>query len=117
MENFVIGNVMFARQAISSILYIGKSSGKQDHYDIRHNDEHWSELFIACSVIDITNFTCILIFLYGLSGKNILEFKKNVSWISPGNLLEICWAGFVDALYTGVHTQPVMRAVPRCQPT
>jgi len=35
LENFIISNVMFARQAIFSTLYIGMSSGKQDHYDLR----------------------------------------------------------------------------------
>jgi len=34
LENFVISNVIFALQAIFSTLYIGKSSGKQDHYDL-----------------------------------------------------------------------------------
>jgi len=31
LENFVVSNVIFARQAIFSTLYIGKSSSKQDH--------------------------------------------------------------------------------------
>ena len=35
LENFIVSNVFFARQAIFSTLYIGKSSGKQDHYDLR----------------------------------------------------------------------------------
>ena len=35
LENVIVSNVIFARQAIFSILYTGKSSGKQDHYDIR----------------------------------------------------------------------------------
>ena len=82
-ENLVISNVIFARQAIFSTLYIGKSSGKQDHYHHRHSDERWSELIITCSFIDITNFTCVLI-LYGLSCKNLLDFVTKVSWISPG---------------------------------
>jgi len=83
-ENLVISNVIFARQAIFSTLYIGKSSGKQDHYHHRHSDECWSELIITCSFIDITNFTCVLI-LYGLScKKNLLDFVTKVSWISPG---------------------------------
>jgi len=90
-ENLVISNVIFARQAIFSTLYIGKSSGKQDHYHHRHNDEYWSELIITCSFIDITNFTCVLI-LYGLSCKKIL-------WILlqkyPGYLLE----------HTHIHTR------------
>ena len=79
LENFIISNVIFAHQAIFSTLYIGKSSGKQDHYDLRHSDQHLSELIITCLFIDITNFTCILI-LYGLSCKNLLEVFKNVSW-------------------------------------
>jgi len=54
-------------------VYIGKSSGKQDHYDLSHDDE----LISTCSFIDITIFTCILI-LCGLSRKNLLAFKKNV---------------------------------------
>ena len=33
LENFVISSVIFARQAIFGTLYIGKSSGKQDHDD------------------------------------------------------------------------------------
>ena len=83
-ENLVISNVIFARQAIFSTLYIGKSSGKQDHYHHRHSDERWSELIITCSFIDITNFTCVLI-LYGLScKKNLMDFVTKVSWISPG---------------------------------
>ena len=36
LENFIISkNVIFARLAIFSTLYVGKSSGKQDHYDLR----------------------------------------------------------------------------------
>ena len=31
--NVIISNEIFARRAIFSTLYIGKSSGKQDHYD------------------------------------------------------------------------------------
>ena len=38
--NFIISDVIFARQTNVSTLYIVKSSGKQDHYDLRHNDEH-----------------------------------------------------------------------------
>jgi len=70
LENFTISNVIFARRAIFSTLYMGKSSGKQDHYHHRHSDERWSELTITCSLY--TNFTCVLI-LYGLSRKNIYE--------------------------------------------
>jgi len=73
LENFIISNVIFARRAFFSTLYIGRSSGKQDHYDLR-------ELIITCLIVDITNFTCILM-LYGLSCKNV----KNGSWISRGN--------------------------------
>ena len=32
--NFKISNVIFACQAIFSTLYVGKSLGKQDHYDL-----------------------------------------------------------------------------------
>ena len=35
LENLPVSNVIFARQAIFSTLYIGKSPGKQDHYDLR----------------------------------------------------------------------------------
>jgi len=36
LENFIIiSSVIFARQAIFSTLYVGKSSGKQDDYDLR----------------------------------------------------------------------------------
>jgi len=35
LENFIVGIVIFARQAIFSALYIGKSLGKQDLYDLR----------------------------------------------------------------------------------
>ena len=38
LENFMTSNVIFARQAIFSILYTGKSLGKQDHHGLRHND-------------------------------------------------------------------------------
>ena len=34
LENFIISSAIFARQAIFSTLYIGKSSGKQDHYNL-----------------------------------------------------------------------------------
>jgi len=65
LENFLISNVIFARQPIFSTLYVVKSSGKQDH------------------------FTCVFI-LYGLSCKNIwIFFLKNVPRIARGNLLEI----------------------------
>ena len=35
LENFIIGNVIFARRAIFSTLCMGKSSGKQDHYGLK----------------------------------------------------------------------------------
>ena len=35
LENFRISYVIFAGQAIFSALYTGKSSYKQDHYDLR----------------------------------------------------------------------------------
>jgi len=38
--NFIISDVIFARQTNVSTLYIVKFSGKQDHYDLRRNDEH-----------------------------------------------------------------------------
>ena len=43
LENFIICNVVFARQAIFSSLYIGKSLGNQDHYDLwgYHFDIVW----------------------------------------------------------------------------
>ena len=78
----VCNNVIFTWQVIFRTLYIGKSSVKQDHYDLRHSDEHWLELIITCSFIGITNFICNLL-SYGLLCKYLLEFKKNVSWISP----------------------------------
>ena len=68
---------ILACRVIFSTLCIGKSSGKQYHYDLR-------EFIIPRSFVDITIFTCILI-LYDLSHKNLLEFFKNVSRISPGN--------------------------------
>jgi len=34
LENFVIRNVIFARQAIFSTLYTEKSSDKLDHFDL-----------------------------------------------------------------------------------
>ena len=61
LENFIISSVIFARQAIFSTLYIGKSSNKQDH------------------------FTCILI-LCDLSCKESSGIVKNCIldvWISP----------------------------------
>jgi len=77
LENFIISSVILACRVIFSTLCIGTSSGKQYHYDLR-------EFIIPRSFVDITIFTCILI-LYGLSHKNLLEFFKNVSRISPGN--------------------------------
>jgi len=60
LENFLISNVIFTRRAIFSTLYVGKSSGKQDHYDVRG-------YCMACHI------------------KNLLEFKKkcilDISWI------------------------------------
>jgi len=73
LENFIVSNAIFARKAVFSTLYTGKSSGKQDHYVLRHNDERRSELIITCSLMDITNFACILI-LCGLSRKIIWKF-------------------------------------------
>jgi len=55
LENFVIRNVIFARQAIFSTLYTEKSSDKLDHFDL-------GGYCTACHV------------------KNLLEFIKNVSW-------------------------------------
>ena len=66
LEYFIISKVFFPRRAIFSTLYIGKSSGKQDHRDLGSRQ----------------NFTRISI-LYGMSRKNLLEFCKNVSWIYP----------------------------------
>jgi len=31
-ENFIISSVIFVRQAIFNTLYVGKSSGKRDHF-------------------------------------------------------------------------------------
>ena len=59
LKNFLISNVIFTRRAIFSTLYVGKSSGKQDHYDVRG-------YCMACHI------------------KNLLEFKKcilDISWI------------------------------------
>ena len=82
VENFTVSKIIFARRAILVVHTgsTGMSSDKHDHYDHRHNDERWSELIIACSFIDVTNFTLILI-LYGLLRKNLLEFLK----MYPGN--------------------------------
>ena len=33
-QNFTVSNIIFARRATFSTLYIGKSSGKQDNYDL-----------------------------------------------------------------------------------
>jgi len=77
----------FPRDAYDfSAVYMGNCSGRQDHCDLRHNDERWLQLISTCSFIDSTNFTCIST-LYGLSRKNVLEFLKMYS----GYLLEICW--------------------------
>jgi len=38
-ENFLIRNVILACWVIFSTVYMGKSSGKQDHCDLRHSDE------------------------------------------------------------------------------
>ena len=64
----------------------------------------------------ITNFTSVLIF-YGLSRENLLEFfLKNVSWMSPWNLVEIGRAGFVAPCRTqiGSDTLPVKRNRRAC---
>jgi len=55
LENFVISDVIFARQAIFSTLYTEKSLDKLDHYDLRG-------YCTACHV------------------KSLLEFFTNVSW-------------------------------------
>ena len=49
LENFIISNVTFARRAIFSTLYIGKSWGKQDHYDLRG-------YCMACHVKNLVGF-------------------------------------------------------------
>ena len=67
LKDFIISSVIFARQAIFSTLYIGKSSGLL-FMGWMHSDERWSELVITYSFIDITNFTCFFI-LCGLSCK------------------------------------------------
>jgi len=66
LENFITSNVISARQAIFSTLYIGKSLGKWDHYDLRGN-------CMACRV----------------------KIFWNLLKIYPGYLLEIGCAGFV----------------------
>jgi len=35
LENFIISNAIVTCHAIFSTLYIGKSWGKEDHYDLR----------------------------------------------------------------------------------
>ena len=35
LESFITSSVIVARQAIFGTLYIEKSPGKQDHYDLR----------------------------------------------------------------------------------
>jgi len=35
LENFVTSSVIFARHVIFITLYVGKSSGEQDHCDLR----------------------------------------------------------------------------------
>jgi len=64
-ENFLISNVIFALQAIFNTLYTGKSSGKQDHCDLRayHKHAHY---------------------------KFHLHFDVKIFWISPGN-----WLGLI----------------------
>ena len=94
MLKFYNMQCIFARQTIFSTLCIGRSSGEQDHYDLRHNDERWSELSVKCSFIDITNFTCILI-LYGCRVKIFWNLKKNASLIFPGN-----WLGWIFCAFS-----------------
>jgi len=60
-EMFLIRNVILACWVIFSTLYMGKSSGKQDLYDLRHSDERGWSSSSQCSFVDITKFTCILI--------------------------------------------------------
>jgi len=69
----------------SRTLYIGRSSGKQDHCDLRHNDESWSELINTCSFTDTTNITCISIF-YSMPRKKSGGILKKMN---PEYLLEI----------------------------
>ena len=75
LDNFMISIVIFAYQANFSTLYIGKPSSNQDHY-------YLGGYCMACHV------------------KIFWNCKKNVSWISPGNLvdLEIIYSGFVDTV-------------------
>jgi len=49
LEHSIISSAVFTRQAIFSTLYMGKSSGKQDHYDLG--------------------------LLYGLPGKDLVDFS------------------------------------------
>jgi len=100
VESFIISNVIFSLRAIFTTLYIVKSSGKQDHCDLRHNDEHWSELIITCSFIDITNFTCVFDIAWLVMQKIVRNFLK----IYPGYLLEIGWAGLVETSCTALDT-------------
>jgi len=58
----VPGNVIFARQAIFSTLYAGKSLGKQDHYDLRG-------YCMACHVKIFRNFL-----------KMYPEYLLEISW-------------------------------------
>ena len=71
LENFLISNVIFTRRAIFSTLYVGKSSGKQDHYDVRG-------YCMACHI------------------KNLLEFKK----MYPGYLLDMVWLDLWTPCYS-----------------
>jgi len=66
-----------------SAVYTGNCSGKQDHCDLRQNDERWSQLISTCSSIDSTNFTCISTLYCHV--KNLVKFKK----MYFGYLLEI----------------------------
>ena len=56
LENFIFGDVIFTCKAIFSTLYIGKSSGKQDHCDLYVLTGKWQLELKNRRSSDITNF-------------------------------------------------------------
>ena len=68
LENFIFGDVIFTCKAIFSTLYIGKSSGKQDHYDLYVLTGKWQlELSLQTSLPVMNLLSLVLLMQFSVA--------------------------------------------------
>ena len=85
VENFTTSNGIFTHQAIFSTPYIGKSFGKQDHYNLGG----------YCTACDVQNFW------------NLKKCNMNIPWKSPGNWLGWTCRHPVSVLVSAAENQQI----------